>query len=259
VNVSSPRNLLIDNNGYLVALESNPPKLDRFDAQTLALINRTRINGSNALAVGFVNNAYYVGLKNTAIVVIDSGNLKTLNIIISPYILGVHDIIFLNNGRTMVVSDLVNGYIVFLNQSGNASSNYTFAHRQSVNYPQVHGLAGYNDSYFFATSYVDNSVYSYTAVENSTTWIERLFIDAISVSNISGGTFITIDECGRSWFALETSAVYIFDIFGSLVGNISLGSGSIIDTLVTDNYVVYFADHNTNWSRIIRIDPQIQC
>ena len=32
-----------------------------------------------------------------------------------------------------------------------------------------------------------------------------------------------------------------------------------MDTLITDNYVMYFSGSNSSGSQIIRIDPQIQC
>ena len=35
----------------------------------------------------------------------------------------------------------------------------------------------------------------------------------------SGGTFMTIDECGRYWFTLETSAVKIFDDAEDWIGD----------------------------------------
>ncbi len=209
------------------------------------------------MTIGFINNTYFVGLISGSIVVIDNQTLSTLNIITSPYISGMRDIMFLNNGRTMVVTNINSGNIVFFDQNGNCSSNYTFAYQQSANYIGVHGLTAYNDSYFFTTSYYTNAVYSYTAVENSTSWIERLFINATNIKNTSGGTFMTIDECGRYWFSLAASAVYIFDILGSLIGNFSFGSGSIIDTLIKDNYVMYFSDVGIR--RIIRIDPHIAC
>jgi hypothetical protein len=61
----------------------------------------------------------------------------------------------------------------------------------------------------------NNSVYSYPAVPNSTLWIETLVIGANNLRDESGGTFVTIDECGRFWFSLETSVVQIFDSLGS--------------------------------------------
>jgi len=250
----------MDNNGYLVTVEMQPAKLDRFDAETLTLVNQIPIVGSNVMAVGFENNAYFAGLISGPITFIANGNLTAIKNITSPYINNLRSIIFLNNGRTMVISNSNNnGTIVFFQQTGSVSLNYIFAYQIYTSYPAVSGLTAYNDSYFYATSYTNNSVYSYTAVANSTSWIETLVIDATVVRNISGGDYVTIDECGRYWFSLETSAVYIFDNLGSLIGNLSFGSGLIMDTLIADNYVMYFSDHNANWSRIIRIDPHIEC
>ncbi|CAF2513314.1 unnamed protein product [Rotaria sp. Silwood2] len=232
VNVTSPRNILLDNNGYLVTVEMQPPKLDRFDPYNLTRISRTVIPGSNAMTVAFINNTYFIGLTNGPIVAFINESLTVPNFINSPYIQGIRD---------------------------NASSDYTFAYQQLVYYPGVYGLTGYNNSYFYATSWTNNSVYSYSAAENNTSWIETRIIDASTIQNISGGTSVTIDECGRYWFSLETSVIQIFNSLGSWIGNFSLGSGLIMDTIVTDNYVMYLSDGLTSSGRIIRIDPHIEC
>ncbi len=117
VNISAPRNLLLDNNGYLITVETSLLKLDRFNAQTLTLINRTSISNNTNLtvmAVGFWNNAYFAGLVNGTIVVIDSGNLNVVNHINSPYIQNLRSILFLNNGSTMVITDVYDNVIDFL-------------------------------------------------------------------------------------------------------------------------------------------------
>jgi hypothetical protein len=88
--------------------------------------------------------------------------------------------------------------------------------------------------------------------------IPILVNDATTIKTNGGRTFVMIDECSRYWFLLETSAVYIFDSFGSYMANFSLGSGSIMDTLITDNYGMYCSDHAVNHSHIIRINPHIQ-
>ena len=62
VNILLPRNLLIDSQGYLVTVESQPVKLVRFDAQTLTLIDQTPLARSTAMSVSFSNSAYFVGL-----------------------------------------------------------------------------------------------------------------------------------------------------------------------------------------------------
>jgi hypothetical protein len=262
VNVTSPRNLVLNNNSYLVTVERNKLKVDRFIADNLTLTNRISIpnnTNSNVMAVALSNNAYFAGLSNGTIVVIDSRNLSVLYNISSSYIQFLRGIIFLNNGRTMVITNLNDNLINVFYQANNSSLNYVFAYQQSVNYSQPHGLTVYNDSLFYAVSCTSNSVYSYSAVPNSTLWIERLVIDGSSIGNSSSGTFITIDDCGRYWFSLGTPVIQIFDSLGHWIGNFSLGTGMIFDILISNNYVMYFSDRDSSWSRIVRIDPHIQC
>jgi hypothetical protein len=262
VNISNPRNLLLDNNGYLVTVQSHQPKLVRLDAQNLTLIDQTVIsNATNSyvFALGFSNNIYFAGVDSGTIVAMDSGNLNVLYNINSPYVQNVRGIIFLNNGSTMVMSNVNNNTLNFFHRANNASLSYTFAYQQLVNYSKPHGLTGYNNSLFYAVSYTNNSVYSYSAVHNSTLWIERLVVNTNSIISNGNGTFVTIDECGRYWFSLETPVIKIFDSLGDWMGNFSLGSGMIFDTLITDNYVMYFSDNSANAGRLVRIDPHIQC
>ena len=259
VNVTEPRNLLINNHGYLVTVEMQPAKLVRFDAKTLARINQIALPYSYVMTVGFSNNAYFAGVINGPILVIDSENLTVLNQVSESQIQNIRSIVFLENGRTMVTNTVDTSKINFFHRNSNSSFNYTFTYERSVSYPSPHGLTVYNDTSFYVTSYTNNSIYFYTTVANTGIWTEQLVVDAQSIRNISGGTFMTIDECGRYWFSLETSAVYIFDHSGSWIGNFSLGSGSIMDTLIADDYVMYFSDRRPNLGRIIRIDPNIDC
>lgn len=111
--MTDARNLLIDNNGYLVVVEMQPPKLDQFDVETLTLIDRTSVAGSYLMAIGC---AYFAGLINGTIIAINSSNFTIVKSITSPFTSGLRDIIFLDNGRTMVVTSNSNRTIVFLNR-----------------------------------------------------------------------------------------------------------------------------------------------
>jgi hypothetical protein len=197
VNVSSPRNLLLDNHGYIVTVEFYSSELDRFDAHNLTMISQTSTGGFLAASVGFVNNAYFVGLDNGPIKVIDSDTLTALNTIAVSNIVRLFGIIFLDNGQTMVISSRDNSKIVFFHQADNTSVNYTFVHQQAVNYSGPYGLTVYNDSYFYAASYERKQVYCYSGNPYSSLWIETLFINASTIPNTGNGTFVTIDECGR--------------------------------------------------------------
>lgn len=260
--IPTPRNLILDDQNRLVTVEMEPARLDRFHSRNLSLISRTNISGQYLMAVGFNNGNYFAGLISGSIIVIHSANLSVVRNINSPFTHNLRSIIFLNQGKTMVVSSTGNRTLVFLNQIGNGSStNYNFSYQQMVNCPGLHGLTRVNDSYFYGTSVSNSSVYAYKSNANNLTWTERLVFDASSLQNGTFGTFVSIDECGRFWFSLETFAVSIFDEQGIFLKSFSLITGMIMDTLITDNYVMFFSDRNTTstYSRILRVDPHIQC
>ena len=259
VNILLPRNLLIDNHGYLVTVGELISKLLRFDPRTLYLIDRTSLPGVLATGVGYANNAYFVVLPLVSIVIIDSENLTVRGQVSAQYIPDLGSVALLNNGNTVVITSGLSRKIVFYRRYNNQSLNYTFTYEQSVSYLIPYGLTVYNDTLFYVTSYSYNTVYAYSTVENSTSWTERVFIDARSIQSLPGGSYVTIDECGRYWFTLETSTVYIYGLHGSLIGNFSLGSSRIIHTLIADDYVMYFSDQRYFANRIIRIDPDIEC
>ena len=259
VNVSQPRNLLIDSQGYLVTVQIQTMKIVRFNTQTLTLIDQTTIPGRYAMTIGFSNNAYFVGLIDGIIVILDSQNLTILNQVTSSQILDLRSIVFLQNGNIMLVSSIQYNKINFFRRINNGSFNYILVDQQSVSYIGLHGLTVVNDNLFYATSYSDNVVYSYSAILNGSSWNERLFIDGNSFGNMYGITFVVIDECDRYWVSSDAPILYIFDRLGSLIGSLNINNTMIMDTLIADNYVMYFSDQTASWNRIIRIDPDIQC
>ena len=164
----------------------------------------------------------------------------------------------LNNGNTMVVASDNNNALLFFNRSNSTPLEYSFSYQISVDYSSPHGFLRVNDTFFYVTSYTNNSIYSYTAdSSNSTSWTQTLLVDATPVTNTSGGTHLRIDECDRRWFSLQTNGIMIYDNQWNLIGNFSLTNSSLFDILITDNYVMYFSDNKSG--RIIRIDPNINC
>ena len=159
----------------------------------------------------------------------------------------------------MLVSNIRYNTINLFHRTNNGSFNYTLIGQQSVGYIGLHGLTVFNDSLFYATSYYGNVVYSYSATLNGSSWNEKLFIDGNSAGYMYGTAFVAIDECDRYWVSSDVSTVYIFDRSGSLIGSLNINNTAILDTLIGDNYVMYFSGHQTNWIGIIRIDPDIQC
>jgi hypothetical protein len=257
-NVLSPRCLTIDNHGYLVTISQTQPNssIVRFDSTNMTLIDNTTFVFGSSLTIKYYNNNYYVGVPY-GVLVIDSNNLTIHYNLTSSNLNGARDVMFLNNGDILVVASINNNYLLFFNRSNNMSTNYNFGYGQPVNYSRPHGLFYINDTYFYATSYTDSSVYSYSAISGSSQWSENLVLDARPVSGPSSGPHIAIDECGRFWFSLNNYDLKIFDSQGSFLGNFTFTNASIFHTIITDNYVMYLSD--TNSSRIIRIDPDIQC
>jgi hypothetical protein len=164
---------------------------------------------------------------------------------------------FLNNGDTLVAVSTNNGYLIFFNRSSNTSTNYNFAYEQFVNYTYPHGLYYVNDTYFYTTSWQNNTVYSYSAVPNSTRWNQNLFINAQESGASSNGNHITTDECGRFWFSSSNDSLLIFNSQGSYLDRFTITGSKIFDTIITTNYVMYLSDDKSN--RVIRIDPGIEC
>jgi hypothetical protein len=255
-NISNPRCLAIDNYGYLVTLSLGSSSLVRFNPTNMTLINEIFSLFDSPYTLKYYNGNYYVGVGNE-IVVVDSNNLTRQNNITTQHLNGTRDMMFLNNGDILVAASVNNGYLIFFNRSSNTSTNYNFAYEQFVNYTYPHGLYYVNDTYFYTTSYTNNTVYSYSAVPNSTRWEENLFINAQEPGASSDGNHITTDKCGRFWFSSSNDSLLIFNSQGSYLDRFTITGSQIFDTLITNNYVMYLSDLNTN--RVIRIDPDIQC
>jgi hypothetical protein len=255
-NVATPRCLALDNYGYLVTLSQGNSSLIRLDATYMTLISHTYSLFDSPSNLKYYNDDYYVAVGNE-IVVVSSNNLTRRNNITAQNLSSTRDMMFLNNGDTLVAVSTGNSYLIFFNRSSNTSTNYNFAYEQFVNYTNPHGLYYVNDTYFYTTSWQDNTVYSYSAVPNSARWNQALFINAQEPGASPNGNHITTDECGRFWFSSSNDSLLIFNSNGSYLDRFTITGSQIFDTLITNNYVMYLSDLNTN--RVIRIDPDIQC
>ena len=256
--VSNPRDLIIDNLGYLVTVEMSLNFLDRFDATNLTTITHQSIQNNYQMTIAYNQGAYFIAPNNqNFMVVIDSQNLTLLNYITMTGVNGPRGIMFLNSGQTMVVTSNSNNSLVFFNRSSLAPIQYTFTSSQVVNYFGPHGLWRVNDSFFYVTSYTNNSIYSYSATDTNTQWNETLFINLLKFNNTGGSTNMATDECGRFWFSLECGTVLIYNQQGTLLGNYTTTSFDVSFMKIMANYVIYFSDCANN--QIIRLDPNIQC
>ncbi len=254
--VLNPRCLALDNHGYVVTLSTTNSSIVRFNAATMALIDNTigLFSGPNNLK--YYNESYYVGLASS-VVVIDSDSLTVQDTIASTNLSHTRDMMFLNNGNTFVVASTNNNRYVFFNRSSNTSTMYYPMYEQPLNYADPHGLVDINDTFFYGTSWASNTVYSYTAIQNSIQWNQTLLINATPWAPTSSGNHIAIDECGRFWFSLSNYGLQVFDSQGAFLANMTIANSSIFDTIITANYTFYLSD--TSSQRIIRIDPNIQC
>jgi hypothetical protein len=261
-NVSNPRCLLLDGDGLLITVEqvtNGSSYFDRFDPTTLTFQQHNLLNATPS-NIAYYNSKYYIGFDvNNSISVysndLNSSLLRYLtSITASPLNMsGVRDMIFLNDGQTMVVASISNSYLFFYSLINN--TNYKMTSYIPVKYQRPHGLHRVNDSFFYATSYTNSSVYAYNYDEATLNWTETLFIN-VTINKTMHGTHITIDDCNRRWFTIFNYGIAIYDENGINLGNWSLGA-EYFDTLILDNYIVILS--NSAFSQIIRIDPQLEC
>ena len=257
VNVSSPRDVVLDNRGTVATVESVVFKLSQFDATNLSQMNHIIVGNSFLRAFAFYDDVYYVASQNNMMLLVNAVNLSTLANLTLTQVSAARGIIFLNGGRTMVISSSANNSLVFFNRSLSIAPFYTFQFRQPVSYGSPHGLWRVNDSFFYVTSYQNNSVYSYRQNISNGIWIERFVFQVPKWNNSGGATHLTIDECDRFWLSLGNDRIIICDEQGNQLGNFTVANAGIYDLQISKNYLMYFADNLSN--RIVRLDPNIQC
>ncbi|CAF0857944.1 unnamed protein product [Adineta steineri] len=261
--VNIPRCLLLNSNGSLITIEqplSVPSYLDRFDPQTLTRLEHISINPL-VTNIAFNPEKYFIGMSgNSTISVFTKGvsnnflvYVNNINAPSTASMSAVRDMIFLNNGQTMVVASASNNRLYFFSLINN--TNYTMTSYITLNYIAPHGLLHVNDSYFYATSWTNTSIYAYNYNATISNWTQTLFVNAYTTST-SYAAHVLIDDCNRRWFTIQGYGIRIYNENGINLGNWSLGAG-YFDTLLLDNYVVLLS--NTVNSTSTRIDPQITC
>ncbi|CAF1464393.1 unnamed protein product [Adineta steineri] len=258
--VSNPRDAIIDNNGYLVTIETYNNTLIRFDPVTLNITKTVSIRSLpknvEEDVVTYFNGSYYIIAHSGPLTVIDSKNLTVISNI-STSTIGIRDIIFLNNGQMMVVCSCDNNSLVFLNRTSLEPIKYNFAFRQSTSFACPHGMWRVNDTFFYVTAYTNMSLHSFSSNGNLGHWNETLAFMTSSGQSGSGAARVTIDGSGRFWFAYETDTVLIYDQEGRQLGNLTIPNSQIFDIKIMDNYLMYFTAAKT--SQVMRLDPNIQC
>jgi hypothetical protein len=253
-NITGPRCLVVDSHGYLVTVSSSPYTIVRFYPTNLTVINEPvpPIFASSPQSITYYNETYYVGFVSL-VLIMNSNDFTILQNITAPLLSVVRDMILLHNGQILVVASTDTATLLFFN----ASDDYNLFYEQTVNYTDPHGLLYVNDSYFYATSWSDNTIYSYSAINNSIVWMEKLFLDARPVAAGSDGYHLKIDNCDRYWFILGGDGIKIFDNQGLFLENVTELTPFNFDAVITDDYVIYITDMISN--EIVRIDPNTEC
>ena len=255
VNVSRPRCLAIDNHGYLVTIEEKSGNLKRFHLHNLTLHNTSKFT-NNTESITYHQQAYYIGINSSPILTVDSNNLSIVNNLTLTDINNPRDLIFLRHGQIMVVASTNDRKLMFFNRSNHPPFHYDYFYNVSTSYSTPHGLLYVNDSFFYATSWDDNSIYSH-AITNDFVWSETLFVNASSFTNKNGGSHVMIDDCQRRWFAIYDFGFVVYDHQGQPLGNFTRISTHVFDALFIDNYIMYISRMETE--EIIRLDPDITC
>ena len=242
----------MDNHGCLVTVSYSNRNIVRFHPNNLTLIDQSppSLLAASPLALAYRNGAYYVGF-DYYILVVDSNNMSLLHNISASALNGTRDMIFLNDGQQMIVTGTYSNRLIFFNQSSPTSRNYDYNGHQSVSCQGPHGLFYVSDSLFHVTSSSQRAVYKYSKPANGTAWSETLAVTASSVSS-SDGNHVTIDDCDRYWLSLGGAGLQVLDSHGLLVGSLQPMGLDVFNTLILDNYAVYFSLFSGN--RIIRLN-----
>jgi hypothetical protein len=256
VNVNKPRCLVIDNHGYLVTVEDHGNYLNRFEALNLTLIDRTLISNVGSMNLVYHREKFFISQDDNTILIIDSNNLTTIKTISSLEIYDPRDIIFLRDGQLMIVASAGNNCLVFFNRSASSHNNYTFISKQVTPFSEPHGIWYVNDSFFYVTSWSENTIYSY-AFNAGASWTVNLIIETLPLTFAGSGSHLFIDECQRSWFSINNYGIFIHDYRRRPLGILTVTAGGAFDSLLVNNYILYVADNIVG--KIIRLDPHITC
>ncbi|CAF1165860.1 unnamed protein product [Adineta ricciae] len=257
-NISNPRDMLIDDSGYLVTVEMSLNYLHRFNATDLTSISRTAIPGYYQMTVAYDQGVFY-STPNAGVLMnaINSTTLAPVSNISMALIKDPRGILFLDKSQTMMITSNKNQSLLFFNRTSIAPPQYIYTYSQVVNNLSPHGVWYVNDSYFYVTSYAQKLVFGYSKNTTTGQWNEALIVNASMLTTSGGSTNIVIDECGRLWVPQETNTVYIFDQQGVLVGNYTIPGLAVSFMKIVDNYIMYLSDCANN--QIMRVNPNIQC
>lgn len=125
----------------------------------------------------------------------------------------------------------------------------------SFPFAAVHGLAKWNDTLLYASTWTNRRI-GVCQYQNNT-WGCQSFANA---TGSGSGSHITVDECGRIWYVLGTFGLRIYHPSGIEIANwnMSLGSSNqIYDILLLPNYTLIISLQHAQ--KLVQYDPQLLC
>ena len=185
------RCLIIGSQGWLVTVDEFRKYLLEYNATNLIMHRNVSVSGDAPRSIAEHDGFYYIGSDNDPILVIDISNLSVVNQIPVPNNSGVRDMIFLNQGQTMVAASASRDALLLFERVQGSPGNYTLSYEQKVNCQHTHGLLYANNTFFYATSWTQRSIYSYSQI-NTSYWKEALFFDGSELNASGNGGHLTI-------------------------------------------------------------------
>ena len=207
--------------------------------------------------IAYHQGVYFLSTQSNAILIVDSTTRSLINIVTAPDLSGIRDMIFLNDGQTMVVASANNQLLFFFNRSSSSPTDYAYMSNLTTSFVAPHGLTVVNDTFFYATSWGLKNIYSFATSDGGVTWKETLFIDTHALASNRWGSHVTIDDCQRFWFSTSDNGLLIYDSQGQLKEVFNSTWDGVFDAIFMGNYVMLLSDRIAN--KIIRLDPQIEC
>ena len=179
------------------------------------MINRTHLSAVSAMVVAFKNNNYFVGCDGGLFSLL-TAETWSFGIILAQFFFEEYAVI---SSSTRVGA----WFSVMPTTRRSSSSTGSVLRRQTP-----HSL-----------------IRNRSAAQRCMKWCVPMIPCSIQLRGCNGrcnltrqgqivprGILDTIDECGRHWFALGSFLVHIFDDQGTWLGNFSLSTGYMMDTLI---------------------------
>lgn len=119
--VSKIRNIAIDNKGFIITIDYQDDKL-RWFSQDFASTTTSSISSSGTfLYATYSYGAYFIVRSDNTILMLNSTNWLVINTISSPYIACISNIVFLENGKRMIMTSTSNDRLIIFVRSNSSS------------------------------------------------------------------------------------------------------------------------------------------